>query len=176
LFFFNRKVLVVGPAQSGKTRAVNTLAAISTQGVYDPTVGCRIIELERPLSVRDAKSKKEMQVVANVELWDLSGDVKYESCWPACQKDAHGVILVLEALQLTVNETAPEKSLDFWFQSFAARMGLDPSQVFVMVLGTDEQSVNSQVTSAGKLKLGTLLLPLSHLLNIKVAFFSLSFV
>ncbi|RLN49706.1 hypothetical protein BBJ28_00005035 [Nothophytophthora sp. Chile5] len=60
---------------------------------YQPTMGVRILELE--------KGK------ASVELWDVSGDQKYalfraallglysyEACWPAVMKDADGVILV----------------------------------------------------------------------------------
>lgn len=31
---------------------------------------------------------------AEVELWDCSGDHKFEACWPALQRDAHGIIFV----------------------------------------------------------------------------------
>jgi len=29
-----------------------------------------------------------------VELWDVSGDIKYERCWPAIQENVTGIILV----------------------------------------------------------------------------------
>ena len=29
---------------------------------------------------------------ASVELWDVSGHVRYQSCWPAIMKDANGVL------------------------------------------------------------------------------------
>ena len=33
-------------------------------------------------------------VKAEVELWDTSGDLKYQKCWPALARDAQGVIFV----------------------------------------------------------------------------------
>ena len=32
----------------------------------------------------------------HVELWDVSGDFKYEKCWAPIQKDAHGIIFVYD--------------------------------------------------------------------------------
>ena len=32
----------------------------------------------------------------NVELWDVSGDFKYEKCWSPIMKDAHGIIFVYD--------------------------------------------------------------------------------
>ena len=32
----------------------------------------------------------------NIELWDVSGDLKYEKCWAPIQKDAHGIIFVYD--------------------------------------------------------------------------------
>lgn len=34
----------------------------------------------------------------NVELWDISGDFKYEKCWAPCQQDANGVIFVYDPM------------------------------------------------------------------------------
>lgn len=34
------------------------------------------------------------RVEAEVELWDCSGDKRYERCWPAIRYNAKGVILV----------------------------------------------------------------------------------
>lgn len=31
-----------------------------------------------------------------IELWDCSGDQKYESCWPAIMKDLHGIAVVFD--------------------------------------------------------------------------------
>ena len=32
----------------------------------------------------------------NVELWDLSGDFKYEKCWAPCQQDVQGILFVYD--------------------------------------------------------------------------------
>lgn len=32
----------------------------------------------------------------HLELWDVSGDFKYEKCWAPMQKDAHGIIFVYD--------------------------------------------------------------------------------
>ncbi|GLE10842.1 hypothetical protein PINS_up023099 [Pythium insidiosum] len=78
------KLLIVGPKEAGKTTIANFLCEqtdrLGGPEKYQPTIGVRILELE--------KNK------TNVELWDVSGDQVYEACWPAVTKDAHGVILV----------------------------------------------------------------------------------
>ena len=148
------KIALVGAIAQGKTRVANVLGGIATQGVYDPTAGCRIIELERPLTVREPKTRREIQIVASVELWDVSGDLQYENAWPACQKDVHGVIVVAEALQMQLEQSAPEKQVDFWFQAFCGRAGLEAAQAFVMVLANDEVTNTATVLAAGKSKLG----------------------
>jgi Rab-like protein 5 len=88
------KVLVVGPAKSGKTAISNFIsdavpnAENPSQAPCKPTVGCRILEFERQV--------KRGSGVANVgiELWDVSGDRKYEDVWPAIRHNAIGVIFV----------------------------------------------------------------------------------
>jgi energy-coupling factor transporter ATP-binding protein EcfA2 len=78
------KVLLVGPSKSGKSALASYLAGISDGAIPAqaplPTVGCRILELERN--------------GAPVELWDVSGDQSYENCWPAIKHNADGIIFV----------------------------------------------------------------------------------
>jgi hypothetical protein len=78
------KVLLVGPSKSGKSGLASFLAGISDGAVPAqpplPTVGARILELERN--------------GASVELWDVSGDQSYENCWPAVKHNADGIIFV----------------------------------------------------------------------------------
>ena len=35
----------------------------------------------------------------HVELWDVSGEFKYEKCWAPIMKDAHGIIFVYDPAQ-----------------------------------------------------------------------------
>ena len=41
----------------------------------------------------------------NVELWDVSGDFRYEKCWAPIQKDAHGIIFVYDPTMANAEET-----------------------------------------------------------------------
>ena len=48
-----------------------------------------------------------------IELWDISGDRRFESTWPAIKYGANGVIIVLDA----VNEKY-EATIDEWMNNF----------------------------------------------------------
>ncbi|XP_076248159.1 intraflagellar transport protein 22 homolog [Calliopsis andreniformis] len=84
------KIVVIGPVKSGKTTISNFLAD-ATEIPYDyyPTHGVRILEFEvQNINLNNKNIRKDIQ------LWDCSGDHKFENCWPAIRKDLHGVILV----------------------------------------------------------------------------------
>ena len=72
------KILVLGPSKAGKTTIANILGDLQDgiSSIYRPTSGCRIVDFERdpPPSVSNLGK-------INVELWDVSGDFKYEKCW-----------------------------------------------------------------------------------------------
>ncbi|XP_003702136.3 intraflagellar transport protein 22 homolog [Megachile rotundata] len=84
------KIVLIGPIRSGKTTIANFLAD-ATEVPYDyyPTQGARILEFEVNNISADNK-----YITKDIELWDCSGDHKFENCWPAIRKDLHGVILV----------------------------------------------------------------------------------
>mmetsp|Transcript_31546 Transcript_31546/g.30865 ORF Transcript_31546/g.30865 Transcript_31546/m.30865 type:complete len:94 (+) Transcript_31546:42-323(+) len=86
------KLLVVGPSKGGKSTIANILGDLQEgpSSIYRPTIGCRIVDFERdpPPGVNFGK--------INIELWDVSGDMQYEKCWPPIQKDAHGIIFVYD--------------------------------------------------------------------------------
>ena len=85
------KLLVVGPQKSGKSTIANLLGELAEtpSETYRPTVGCRIIEHERDPPPAVASFGK-----ITLELWDVSGDFKYEKCWEPIQQDTHGLIFV----------------------------------------------------------------------------------
>ncbi|KDR18061.1 intraflagellar transport protein 22 homolog isoform X2 [Zootermopsis nevadensis] len=88
---FKLKILLLGPCASGKTTIANFLsdATENSSGEYRPTQGVRILEFEmQNLNVNNEKLKAE------IELWDCSGDHKFEACWPALQRDTHGIIFI----------------------------------------------------------------------------------
>lgn len=58
---------------------------------YRPTVGCRIVELERDPPPAVTNFGK-----FTLELWDVSGDFKYEKCWGPIQDGADGIMFVYD--------------------------------------------------------------------------------
>jgi len=56
----------------------------------------------------------------NVELWDISGDFKYEKCWAPCMADANGVIFVYDPM----GGKAAEDTLQQMVQLFPRAMSL----------------------------------------------------
>uniref|UniRef100_A0A914UPD6 Intraflagellar transport protein 22 homolog n=1 Tax=Plectus sambesii TaxID=2011161 RepID=A0A914UPD6_9BILA len=122
---FKTKILILGPIQSGKTTIANYLADATemTGGDYRPTQGVRIVEFESNDLELHGKS-----IDAEVELWDCSGDKKFEKCWPAIQKDTHGVILVCNP-----ESQEHSKELEQWYTAFVTRRGIRQSHVIVFV-------------------------------------------
>jgi Rab-like protein 5 len=71
----------------GKTLLTNTFAGDFTNyGPNNATAGCRIREFRTALVSEDSS--------ATVELWDVSGDLKYEHCWPAVTQNLNGLIIL----------------------------------------------------------------------------------
>ena len=74
------KLLVIGPSMSGKSTISNYVSEHSDQlQEYRPTAGVRILEFEKEAPKHP---KHPIQEKVMVELWDVSGDIKYERCWP----------------------------------------------------------------------------------------------
>ncbi|KAM3965250.1 intraflagellar transport protein 22 homolog [Aphomia sociella] len=86
------KILMIGPSESGKTQIANFISEtinIEEANTPTPTQGVRIVEFEvSNLSINGKITN------VDIELWDCSGDHKFESCWPALRVGVHGVILV----------------------------------------------------------------------------------
>ena len=112
------KILVIGPTKSGKSTIANIIGELADgpSELYRPTVGCRIVELERDPPPAVASFGK-----FTLELWDVSGDFKYEKCWGPIQKDAHGIIFVYDP-------AAPnfEEALAQYVAMFPKAMQLSP--------------------------------------------------
>ncbi|XP_046560251.1 intraflagellar transport protein 22 homolog isoform X2 [Haliotis rubra] len=113
------KILVLGPCESGKTVLSNFLAdATETSGgEYHPTQGVRILEFEGNAVGSGSRPKP-----VEVELWDCSGDRKFESCWPSMARDAIGVMFVFNP-----DEANHDKELDTWMNYFLSVAGIKAS-------------------------------------------------
>eukprot|EP00742_Colponemidia_sp_Colp-10_P002327 GILJ01002483.1.p1 GENE.GILJ01002483.1~~GILJ01002483.1.p1 ORF type:complete len:206 (+),score=23.86 GILJ01002483.1:48-620(+) len=120
------KVLMVGPARAGKTTLANILAdrADGASNEYHPTAGCRIVEFDRDAPRNSQRPLDGAKVT--VELWDVSGDQRYEKCWPAIQKDVQGIVLVYNP-----DNAQSEAEIEQWVQMFPKAMSIPPSQCVV---------------------------------------------
>lgn len=112
------KILIIGPCQAGKTAITNFIAERSDtlNPEYHPTAACRIVEFEK-VGPKNPRRPGQDQVL--VELWDVSGDAKYERCWPAIQKGTHGIILTYNA-----DNPRQEEEMESWVRNFPKKMGL----------------------------------------------------
>ncbi|KAM6990140.1 intraflagellar transport protein 22 homolog [Tautogolabrus adspersus] len=120
---FKAKILFVGPNESGKTVLANFLSDISESigGEYSPTQGVRILEFEtQSENIRDNR-------VCEVELWDCSGNLKFDSCWPAVMKDASGVVIIFNPDVSTHLE-----ELEMWHSAFIYTPGLQTEQCLLI--------------------------------------------
>ncbi|XP_054452082.1 intraflagellar transport protein 22 homolog [Anoplopoma fimbria] len=120
---FKAKVLFIGPNESGKTVLANFLSdtAENVGGEYRPTQGVRILEFDSQPEGSGDNAKCE------VELWDCSGDFKFESCWPAMIKDSSGVVIIF-------NPDVPShlKEIETWYSMFISSQGLQDKQCLLM--------------------------------------------
>jgi len=134
---FKAKVLVVGPCEAGKTILSNYLADATemSSGEYYPTEGVRVLEFEvESVALHDGRSAN-----VEVELWDCSGNHKFENCWPAIQKDSNGVVFV-------INPEKPDqvKEIENWYLHFVRQQGLKDNNCLVFVHHKPGQPENSK--------------------------------
>ncbi|XP_071502007.1 intraflagellar transport protein 22 homolog [Diadema antillarum] len=118
------KILVIGPTESGKSVLSNFLADATeiSGGEYHPTQGVRILEFES-----GALNVGNRSLSAEVELWDCSGDQKFDECWPAFMKDVSGVVIVYNP-----DQANHERELDTWYTHFVTQQGLKDGQCVIM--------------------------------------------
>jgi hypothetical protein len=115
------KIIVVGPPKSGKTEIsdILSLASKGFQGNCKPTIGLRILEFSTQVAVAS------LQATLSVQLWDTSGDEKYQMTWPAIAKNADGAIIVYNA-----TDKVSSRAVENYAKAFAK--DLTPAQVLVV--------------------------------------------
>ncbi|CAH0715526.1 unnamed protein product, partial [Brenthis ino] len=127
------KILIIGPSDSGKTTIANFLSEsinVDEGGISRATQGVRIVEFELShLNVNDKPYK------VDIEMWDCSGDHKFESCWPALRLGVQGVILVCSSNN--VNTAARE--MELLYNYFVSQAKLSAKQCVVFYNSSDDQ-------------------------------------
>ena len=114
------KICIIGSEKSGKSTISNILydENFKHTAVYRPTVGVRILQLDKV--VRNLSEDKDELI--DIELWDLSGDLKYESIWQVAMKDCDGIIIVGNFERNDENS-----KVENWINNFPKKMKLGPN-------------------------------------------------
>jgi GTPase SAR1 family protein len=115
------KIVVVGPSKAGKTEIADILSAASKgfQGNCKPTIGLRVLEFSQQVAVAS------LQATLSVQLWDTSGDEKYQMTWPAIAKNADGAIVIYNA-----SDKVSVRAVENYVKVFCKE--LTPAQVIVV--------------------------------------------
>ncbi|KAJ3224881.1 Intraflagellar transport protein 22 [Clydaea vesicula] len=100
---------IVGPSKVGKSFISSSLADVSESlsSEYHPTQGVRILEFERKIK------QKNKEVPVSIELWDCSGDLKFQPVWSSVSNSANAVLYVFSP------DSKQEKELDLWYENFS---------------------------------------------------------
>mmetsp|Transcript_38744 Transcript_38744/g.51052 ORF Transcript_38744/g.51052 Transcript_38744/m.51052 type:complete len:181 (+) Transcript_38744:118-660(+) len=139
------KIVVCGPLKSGKSTITNILAdqhdqlgqSVGEQS-YRPTIGVRILEVEKEVFSAGK---------VTVELWDVSGDQRFESCWPAIQKDSNAVILVYNP-----DHPAHDQEVGLWYDYFVKGSKLTDDQCMAYMHFKDPSQQGSRSRPPPKLQ------------------------
>lgn len=164
------KILILGPSQVGKSNVANYLSGTKEHATanYKETCPLRVFEVFiEGLSIGgQRRGGRGTRAVA--EVWDVSGNTRFQACWPAIAKDAHGAIFVFNPA--IANQ---EKELELWYKSFAV-----PAQIkdeHIMVFGHRSQPTDDPQNSGSVPRPGGSLSRASKVLETSLDFHPESF-
>ncbi|XP_047029849.1 intraflagellar transport protein 22 homolog isoform X1 [Helicoverpa zea] len=127
------KILMIGPSESGKTSIANFISdSMNVEEVESPrpTQGVRIVEFELPNLNINGKT-----INIDIELWDCSGDHRFESCWPALRVGVQGVVLVCSPN----TAQAAAREMELLYNYFVSQPKLSAKQCVLFYNCTDDQ-------------------------------------
>ncbi|CAF0834050.1 unnamed protein product [Didymodactylos carnosus] len=114
----------------GKTSFINfaTEQRESLTDHYVPTIPVRIIEYDSPLTI------KGKTVSSTIEIWDCSGDMKFENTWPALSHKLNGTVFVFDE-----DEEEHSKELNLWYSNFVEKPNV-PERCCLIVASNKTQN------------------------------------
>ena len=57
---------------------------------------------------------KNRMAKVDVELWDTSGNLRFDNCWPALAREAHGVMFVFHpGIELSISKLYFKRKYNF---------------------------------------------------------------
>ncbi|UJR23674.1 hypothetical protein I4U23_026657 [Adineta vaga] len=141
------KIAVVGPLACGKSSFIN-LATETRETLTDnyiPTVPVRIIEYEVSSTTR---SKSHTH---NVQIFDCSGDSKFEHTWPAMSYKLNGTVFVYNP-----EEKKHVEELNLWYSNFAERPNLSEKCCLLVASKQNKDEEGGGGRRGQEIKLSTL--------------------
>lgn len=114
------KILIIGPSGCGKTCVANYQAEKTDpiEKVYKPTIGARILEFEKTVCHMRCPTGEKW----TCQLWDLSGDSRFEKCWPAVTTNTNGIMIFYNG-DIKLND---EEFLG-WIKVFPHKLNIAPN-------------------------------------------------
>jgi Rab-like protein 5 len=100
------------------------IAGIDFPNKYEPTAGVRILELTELIQTEHGELSQA------VELWDCSGDQKYEGCWSALCDKLDGALVCFDP-----TNKAQANDVRIWCEWFCKRAKLHDGQVAIFAHG-----------------------------------------
>lgn len=86
------KILVIGPEKTGKSSICNIIYnPDQTNQIYWPTIGVRILDIEKEVKIDNRTQNVKIQ------LFDISGNQKYEQYYDSITDNTDGIIIVCNA-------------------------------------------------------------------------------
>jgi hypothetical protein len=112
----NVKIIVVGPSQVGKSCLANCLGGTRDTPTVEYKETCPLRILETDVSGLSLTGGRRIGrgSSASVEVWDVGGATRFQSCWPAIKQGADAVIFVMNP-----EVQDQERELEFWHKNFA---------------------------------------------------------
>ena len=70
---------------------------------------------------------------ADIELWDCSGNTKFQNTWPALVWELHGIIFVFDP-----DNDTHGRELDFYYEHFVKKAGIQDGNCLALALNRSD--------------------------------------
>ncbi|KAK9732152.1 hypothetical protein QE152_g13011 [Popillia japonica] len=129
---YKTKILFIGPTKGGKTLLANYLADLNINLPEDlkPTKGLRIVEYDLNNILINGENSN-----VDVQIWDASGDEKYNSFWCVFRKNIDGVVFIYSQ-----EDELGVRKLDYMYNYFVSQPNRSLKSCLVCCVQAEENN------------------------------------